>query len=65
MTVKELTAETSRLLELCNSYQLSLILRILRGIVRGGEGMTDTEKYPNFAKLTAVLNQQQEEARRR
>ena len=35
MTVKELTAEISRLLELCNSYQLSLILRIVRNIVRG------------------------------
>lgn len=35
MTVKELTAEISRLLELCNCNQLSLILRVVRNIVRG------------------------------
>lgn len=35
MTIKETTAEISRLLELCNCNQLSLILRIVRNIVRG------------------------------
>lgn len=35
MNVNETTAEISRLLELCNRNQLSLILRIVRGIVRG------------------------------
>ena len=35
MTVKELTVEISRLLERCNCNQLSLILRIVRNIVRG------------------------------
>lgn len=34
MTVKELTAEISRLLELCNCNQLSLILRIVRVILK-------------------------------
>lgn len=35
MTAKETAAEVSRLLELCNCSQLSLILRIVRNIVRG------------------------------
>lgn len=35
MTVKETTAEISRLLERCNYNQLSLILRIVRDIVSG------------------------------
>ena len=35
MTVNEIQAEISRLLERCNCNQLSLILRIVRDIVRG------------------------------
>lgn len=36
MTVKETTAEISRLLELCNLRQLGLVLRMVRAIL--GEG---------------------------
>lgn len=35
MTPNETIAEIARLLELCNCNQLSLILRIVRNIVRG------------------------------
>lgn len=35
MTIKEIEADISRLLELCNRNQLSLILRIVQDIVRG------------------------------
>lgn len=76
MTIKEIEADISRLLELCNRNQLSLILRIVQNIVRGGESMTYEEKYPNRKKaeggagmtsreecISAIMNLTPEERR--